>query len=143
MNNKNNPIIFGYGDDIDEMYKSIEKINKNELLKNIKSIKYSRTINYREILRFLNFGEDYQVFIFGHSCGLSDKTLLNTIFENDSCRSVKIFYFIDEKGNDNYLDTYMNISRNFNNKMKQREMVLPKDLCVAYHDLSKCSCNMD
>ena len=50
---------------------------------------------------------------------------------------------IDEKGNDNYLDTYMNISRNFNNKMKQREMVLPKDLCVAYHDLSKCSCNMD
>ena len=138
LNNDNNPIIFGYGDEIDDQYKSIEKINKNELFQNIKSIKYSKNTNYRNILKFLELHDDYQIFIFGHSCGLSDRTLLNTLFENEYCKSIKIFYYIDKNGDDNYLDTYMNITRNFNDKKKLRETVLPKELCVAYHDLSKC-----
>lgn len=136
INDMENPIIFGYGDEIDDSYNLLEKVSNNEYLENIKSIKYARTINYREILKLI-YSDDYQIFIFGHSCGLSDRTLLNTLFENDYCKSIKIYYYIDREGNDNYFDTYMNISRNFKDKKKLREVVLPKDLSIAYYTASK------
>jgi hypothetical protein len=134
LKNSENPIIFGYGDEIDERFVTLEKENDNNYYTNIKSFKYSKTNNYREILKYINFG-DYQILIMGHSCGLSDRTLLNTLFEHDNCKSIKIFYYIDKNGEDNYLDTYMNISRNFKNKQKMREIVVPKELSEPYINL--------
>ncbi|RMZ61332.1 hypothetical protein D1632_00110 [Chryseobacterium nematophagum] len=32
-----------------------------------------------------------------HSCGNTDRTLLNTIFEHENCVSVKIFYHQESK----------------------------------------------
>ena len=37
----NNPIIFGYGDELDKDYKEMEDLNDNDYLENIKSIRYS------------------------------------------------------------------------------------------------------
>lgn len=126
LNNVNNPIIFGYGDELDENYKNIEKINDKSFLENIKSSNYSITNNYKELLAFIN-AEEYEVFIIGHSCGLSDRTLLNTIFENKYCKSVKIFYHQKDAFNDNFIDTYINLSRNFNDKKLLREIVVSKE----------------
>lgn len=123
-----NPIIFGYGDELDDTYKQIEKLNKNEYLDNIKSIKYFETDNYKKLLEFIE-GDEYQVFIFGHSCGTSDRTLLNTLFEHDNCASIKPFYHKKEDGSDNYSDIVRNISRNFNNKVKMRDRVVNKTYC--------------
>jgi hypothetical protein len=48
----------------------------------------------------------------GHSCGISDRTLLNTIFEHDNCKSIKIYYYYKrENGIDDYSDKVRNISR--------------------------------
>ena len=48
----------------------------------------------------------------------------NTIFEHDNCASIKIFYYQDSENTDKYLETYKNISRNFNDKAKLRDRVV-------------------
>lgn len=89
----NNPksVIFGYGDELDNNYKTIVDKNENKFLGNIKSIKYLETDNYRKLLSFIE-SEPYQVLIMGHSCGNSDRTLLNTIFEHKNCVSIKPYF---------------------------------------------------
>jgi hypothetical protein len=126
LDNPKNPIIFGYGDEIDNKYKLIEEKNDNRYLENVKSIKYSETRNYRELLNFIN-SDYYQVYIMGHSCGISDRTLLNTLFENDNCALIKIFYHKREDKTDNYSDIVRNISRNFTKKSLMRERLIPKE----------------
>ncbi|SHH19445.1 AbiH family protein [Flavobacterium defluvii] len=123
-----NDVIFGFGDEIDEDYKSIENLNDNLYLENIKSIKYLETDNYKQLLEFLNSG-DYQIFIFGHSCGISDRTLLNTLFEHKNCSSIKSFYHKKGSETDNYSDIVRNISRNFNSKISMRDKVVNKEYC--------------
>lgn len=125
LNNKKNPIIFGYGDELDDHYPIIEKLNDNNFLENIKSVDYAKTNNYKRLLNKLENGY-FQVYIMGHSCGNTDRTLLNTIFEHENCISIKIFYYQETIEKDYYLDTYKNISRNFNNKAKLRDRVVNK-----------------
>jgi hypothetical protein len=125
-----NPIIFGFGDEIDESYHSIEKLNDNKYLENIKSIKYLETDNYKKLLEFLN-SENYQLFIFGHSCGISDRTLLSTLFEHVNCVSIKPFYHKINEQQDNYSDIIRNISRNFSNKIEMRNKVVNKEYCES------------
>jgi hypothetical protein len=120
-----NPIIFGYGDELDKDYSTIEQLNDNDFLENIKSINYSRTDSYKRLLDFINL-DNYQIFIFGHSCGISDRTLLNILFEHDNCVSIKAFYRVKEDGSDNFDDIIKNISRNFTNKAVMREKVVNK-----------------
>lgn len=121
-------IIFGYGDEMDDEYPTIEKRNNNELLKNMKTIKYSETDNYRKMLAFIE-SAPYQIFIMGHSCGNSDRTLLNTLFEHDNCVSIKPFYHKKEDGTDNYIELVQNISRNFTDMKKMRDRVVNKTYC--------------
>lgn len=128
LNSPANPIIFGFGDELDEEYKKIENLNNNEYLENIKSIKYLETDNYKRLLEIVN-SDEYQIFIFGHSCGNSDRTLLNTLFEHENCVSIKPFYYLKEDGTDNYSDMVRNISRNFNNKAIMRDKVVNKKYC--------------
>jgi hypothetical protein len=124
----NNPVIFGFGDEIDDDYKSIEKLNNNDYLENIKSINYLETDNYKKLLEYIN-SENFQIFIFGHSCGISDRTLLNTIFEHENCSSIKLYYHKKSEINDNYSDIIRNLSRNFNDKAKMRDRVVNKNYC--------------
>lgn len=125
-----NSFIFGFGDEIDKDYESIEELNNNEYLENIKSIKYLESNSYKKLLEFIN-GEEYQIFIFGHSCGISDRTLLNTLFENDNCSSIKLFYHDKKDGTDNFSDIIRNISRNFNSKVMMRDKVVNKTYCYG------------
>ncbi len=122
-------IIFGYGDELDEKYQQLQALNENECLKNIKSIRYLESANYRYVLQFLE-SEPFQVLIMGHSCGNSDRTLLNTIFEHKNCISIKPYYHIKKNGKDNYLDIVQNISRNFTNMKLMRDRVVNKKFCL-------------
>ena len=79
-------------------------------------------------MEFLNSG-DFQIFIFGHSCGISDRTLLNTLFEHKNCSSIKPFFHKKVNGSDNYSDIVRNISRNFNSKSSMRDKVVNKNYC--------------
>ena len=118
-------IIFGYGDEIDAYYEEIENLNNNEFLKHIKSFDYLKTDNYGSLINFIKSGLDYKVVILGHSCGISDRVLLNTIFESENCKEIKIYYYAWEGGND-FTEKTQNISRHFHKdkKEKMREKIV-------------------
>ncbi|MCD0479692.1 bacteriophage abortive infection AbiH family protein [Chryseobacterium sp. LC2016-29] len=122
-----NPINFGFGDEMDENYKLLETRNDNTYLENIKSFMYLNNSNYRKLLHWIEV-DDFQVFIMGHSCGLSDRTLLNTIFEHDNCKSIKLFYHDYGDGTDNFKELSQDISRHFNKKALMRSKVVDKSL---------------
>ena len=121
-------VIFGYGDELDNKYQEISSLNNNELLKNIKSIRYLEDVNYRNVLEFVE-SAPYQIYIMGHSCGTSDRILLNTLFEHPNCVSIKPFYYQNDEGQDNYIEIVQNISRNFSNAQKMRDRVVNKTFC--------------
>lgn len=125
---KPSSVIFGYGDELDKDYKNLFNLNDNELLRNFKSIKYLESSNYRYVLSFIEL-DRFQIYIMGHSCGNSDRTLMNKLFEHKNCASIKPFYYQSEDGKDNYLDIVQNISRNFTGmKLKENEVV-NKEFC--------------
>lgn len=123
-------MIFGYGDEMDQDYLQLQNLNDNECLRNIKSIKYLETDNYRSTLSFLE-SAPFQVYIMGHSCGNSDRTLLNTIFEHKNCISIKPYYYIRKDGSDNYIELIQNISRNFTDMKLMRNRVVNKMYCES------------
>jgi len=126
------PIIFGFGDEMDDVYKDIEKLNDNRYFKFIKSFQYFKRNNYRELLRFLN-SNFYQVCIYGHSCGLSDRVMLNEIFEHTNCKSIKIYHY----NNSDYTSKTMNISRHFNSNKSMREKIVNFNVKDNIHQLEK------
>ena len=123
-----NSIIFGYGDEIDPNYEKIEHLNRNEYLTNFKTFGYLKNSNYRDLELFLNSSK-YNTYIMGHSCGISDRLLLNTIFENENCESIKIFYHQKEDNTNDFIDKTMEISRNFKlaGKKQMRNIIIPYD----------------
>lgn len=134
INNPNNPIIFGYGDELSAHFAEIENQDNFGFLENMKSIKYLETDNYKRLLDFID-SDNYQIIILGHSCGRSDRTLLNMLFEHKNCVSVKVFYYsqkkirkeenrVEEKNNFSFL--MKSISRQFKNKNTLRDKVVNK-----------------
>ena len=121
-------IIFGYGDELDDQYKYLKGLNNNEYLRFFKSTRYLESDNYRKMLSFIE-SAPFQVLIMGHSCGNSDRTLLNTLFEHNNCVSIKPYYYQKDNGSDNYLDLIQNISRNFTDMKKMRDRVVNKTYC--------------
>lgn len=133
LNNPDNKMIFGFGDELDDDYIKIEKSRLKGVMNYIKSINYLNTVNYRNVLEFLEI-ENYQVFVWGHSCGLTDRTLLNHIFEHNNCAGIKPYYYqkYDEEAEEhtnNYIEIVVNIARNFKNKNKLRDRVVNLDYC--------------
>ncbi|MBD5345535.1 MAG: hypothetical protein HDR92_00170 [Bacteroides sp.] len=129
-------IIFGYGDELDDDYKALLNQTDTESLKNIKSIKYLESSNYRKLLQFIE-SEPYQIYIMGHSCGNSDRTLLNTLFEHKNCVSIKPFYYQKRDGSDNYMEIVQNICRNFTDMKLMRDYVVNKTYCEPLPQVSK------
>lgn len=119
VNSKDNPIIFGYGDEMDKKFKDLEDKDDNHYLKNMKSFGYFRTDDYKKILKFMNRSNFtlnfFEVHVIGHSLGLSDRLLLNTIFEHNNCLSIVIHY---SKKMDNFDSLVKNLSRHFNLELK-------------------------
>ena len=133
LNDASNPIIFGFGDELDKSYQDIEEEKVNGFLNYIKSFWYLKTSNYFDLIKFID-SSIFQVFILGHSCGLSDRTMLNMIFEHNNCRSIKIFYHKTEQG-DNYEKLTQEISRHFFNKGEMRKKIISFDKSSAMPQL--------
>lgn len=123
--NTDNNIIFGFGDEYDEEYLKFESLKTNEVFKHIKSFAYFQTRNYDQLIRFLD-QDEYQVFIIGHSCGLSDRTMFREIFEHKNCLSIKIFYHKIDEQNDDFTDKTFEIARHFTDKNAMRKKIAKK-----------------
>lgn len=121
--------VFGFGDELDKDYLAFEEKDDDILFEHIKSFKYLQFSNYRRLLDFIE-SSPYQILIFGHSCGLSDRTLLNTLFENENCISIKPYYHEYEEGDD-YEQKSFAISKHFKSKPALRAKVVNREYCAA------------
>ncbi|WP_247237903.1 AbiH family protein [Telluribacter sp. SYSU D00476] len=117
--NDNNPrsLIFGYGDELDENQALLETLN-DEFLRHIKSVLYTRSPYYREVIDFSDAGQ-FDIIIYGHSCSNTDRTLLNTLFEHENCVSIQPYLH-----NENDMSIYTNIYRCFKDKKLMRSRVV-------------------
>lgn len=132
LNDKDNPIIFGYGDETDEMYSKIEDFDENELTRNMKSFYYLRSLNYQRLFDFLDEGK-FDVNVMGHSCGISDRVLFNSIFQHNNLNEILIYYYKwGESNEDNdFFEKTQNISRYFDmsSKHRMRTKIVPFTKC--------------
>lgn len=128
--------IFGFGDELDKRYLGFEDEKNNELFKHIKSFEYLKTKNYYLLTRFIE-AQDFQVHIYGHSCGISDRTMLNQIFEHENCKSIKIFYHKKADNSNDYTEKTYEISRHFKDKGMMRKKIVPFDLSEEMPQPSK------
>lgn len=120
-------VVFGFGDESDADYPAIENLNENEYLNFFKSFSYLENDRYHNLLNYID-SNPYQIVVMGHSLGLSDRILLKTIMEDNNCKSIKVYYHKDEKG-DNYRDIIQNLSRHFTDNTVMRKKVVNKLLC--------------
>lgn len=121
-------MIFGYGDEIDEDYKIIEKSKQRDYLEHIKSFKYLKNRNYRNLMNFID-NRDFQVYVMGHSCGISDRVMLKRIFENSKCKSIKIFYHDNgDNGIKDFTRKTYDIALHFEDNTIMREKIVPKEM---------------
>jgi hypothetical protein len=125
LNDGSNKLIFGFGDELDEYYLLMEKEKVKGYFDYIKSFWYFRTSNYRNLVTFID-SDEYQVYVLGHSCGLSDRTMLNMVFEHLNCKSIKIYYHGNAEKN-NYVSLTHEIARHFRDKIEMRKKIVSLD----------------
>ena len=121
-----NPPIFGFGDEYDSKYLGFEAFNENSLFEHVKSFRYFLTHNNKDLLRFVN-DDMFQVYILGHSCGLTDRTMFKSILENKNCKSVKIFHHNRPDGTNDYHEKTIELGRHFSDKGRMREIIVDFD----------------
>lgn len=120
-------VVFGVGDESRELYADIESLYDDEWLQPLKSFHYLKNQEYQNLLGFIEDG-DYEIYVIGHSCSITDRTLLNMIFEHDSCKKIHVYHY---DGMTSYLRTAYNIARNFNNKVRLRRVLQPFNLKLS------------
>lgn len=105
--------IFGIGDEHHDEYKKLKSHEYlTELFKFNKSTWYLKNNNISELVTFIKNWGPYNVEIYGHSCGISDRTLLKKIFSTENLNKINIFYHETEE---KYTDTTIEILRHFDN----------------------------
>ncbi len=128
----NNPINFGYGAELDGRFKELRNLHENSILKFVKSYDYHLNSDYQKLLKYLK--TDYEVYIFGHSCGQSDGTILHQLLDNPRCKRIKIFPF---KSSENFRTITQEISGHFEDWKEMYHKITPfteTDLCPQYSD---------
>lgn len=114
-------MVFGIGDEQEGLYHEIESLYDDDWLHCMKSFHYFKNDSYQELLGFIEKGE-YEIFVIGHSCSITDRTLLSMMFEHEHCKKIYVHHY---KGLSSYLKTTYNIARNFKDKVKMRKVVQP------------------
>lgn len=91
-------IVFGYGNDQNDDYQEIKKLEEDEFLRYFKTFDYLNNSNYDKVNEeAIDKFPNYEVYILGHSLGLTDKTLLSEILNSEKCRKIKFFKRTDLK----------------------------------------------
>lgn len=115
-------LVFGWGDDMHSTYAKIEELNDNRYMKYTKSFDYLKTVRYHSLMAVLR--SEYEVYIVGHSCGLSDRTMLQTIFNSEKCIQIKIFFHDRGDGTNDFIEKTIEISRHCPNKPGLRQKIV-------------------
>lgn len=134
---KDNPIVFGYGDESTEEIQRLEHLGVNEYLRKLKSFAYLKTPNYKNLLSFID-ADQFEAYIIGHSCGITDRALLKEIFEHKNCESIRVYFYQRSDGSNSFEETTLEISRHFSNKQLMRRKLVNKDSMDYIPQLKAC-----
>lgn len=122
-------IVFGFGNETDELYLKLEDHANREFIRNVKSFAYARNSNYHRVISFID-SEPFEIFVMGHSCGITDHTMLNLIFEHKNCHSIRVFFYENkETGDRNFREVTENIARLFKDKVLFRRRLVTENNC--------------
>lgn len=128
--------IFGIGDEYHIEYNKIKELDDiDEILKFSKSFWYQKNNNYQDLMKVLDcykpstydgytVENKFIIDILGHSCGLSDRTLLKNILENESVHTINLYYHPDKN---DYTNKLYDIWRHFDDPHNFRMKVKPFD----------------
>ncbi len=116
LENTDNPMIFGFAASNKESKDLLIK-NNNNFVSNIKKFNYLYTNNELSLKTWMN-EEDFNLFILGHSCGISDKLILHQIFNSTKLNKIIPFYYKNRQG---YFDMMVNIDRIIDDYSKSRQ----------------------
>jgi hypothetical protein len=127
----NNPdsVIFGYGDELDAKYSEIENLNENVFFTHIKSFMYLKTNNYKKIFEMIN-RDKFEVQVYGHSIGTSDRTLFSQIVNHENLDNIKLFYHQKNEIENDFVTKTHELSRHFKDKGKMRLQIVPFESSV-------------
>lgn len=114
-----NPIIFGYAADNNEA-RQLVNLDDKEYMRNIKKHNYKRTNEEDRLLDYLSDNEEIEVAILGHSCGISDKLILNQIVNSRNVIKIRLFYHLNYE---HYFETQVNLDRIMNNDQNFEKLV--------------------
>lgn len=112
LKNDSNPMVFGYSAFDSECFKLIDK-EENEYIKNIKRHQYKMADNEVRLKEFLNEKKDIEVSILGHSCGLSDKHILELMLNHKNVSSIRIYYYDNRESYFNLQTNIFRIIKNY------------------------------
>ncbi|NAY92115.1 hypothetical protein GTQ34_09300 [Muricauda sp. JGD-17] len=129
LDSEMNPIIFGYGDETHPEFNKLKDLNSDDHLEHFKSYKYSRTNNLRLLNNFIS-AQSFDVHLIGHSCALSDRVLLSTIFEHRNCFSIVPYL---RKGVNNYFKLQTGISRHIESMYEFRQKIMIEPQCPKFN----------
>lgn len=116
LGNESNPIIFGFAADQEESKKLLRENNNNHV-RNIKKFNYLFAENEERLKEHLK-SDYFNVFILGHSCGISDNLILSEIFNTPKIEKIIPFYYENRNG---YFNTMVNIDRIIDDYSKSSE----------------------
>lgn len=85
-------------------------------MQDISIINYPEFYNEAKLNEHLQ-SEEYNVYILGHSCGISDGLILSQIFNSQNIHQIIPFYFKDRMG---YFDTMVNVDRIIDDYSKEK-----------------------
>lgn len=124
-------IVFGYGDDGNEDYRAMKFTGINEFLENFKTFDYLHNSNYRAVINDLSVLPNYEVYVLGHSLGVTDKTLLGEIMDSDKCLNIHLFKRPDLEESYKIFDLkklHFNLSRILEHDRSSRNKIVPIDI---------------
>lgn len=120
-------IVFGYGNDQNQEYQLMKETEQKEYLRNFKTFRYLRNKRYSKVeLDCIEKFNRYEVCVLGHSLGLTDKTLLQELLDNEKCVSIKIYRRPDKSKDEQpeyYDDLTMALSRIMSTERDVRKKV--------------------
>ncbi|MBE7653497.1 AbiH family protein [Tenacibaculum finnmarkense] len=135
-NSLSEDIIFGYGDDTDEIYQQMKASKNNNFLKYFKTFDYLKSKNYRKVLNQLATFDKYDVLVIGHSLGGTDKTILKTILDDNACQNIELLKRSDLENEQlkaaNLFELYANLARIFDSEAFLREKVISLQQSVNF-----------
>ncbi len=87
--------IFGYGNDLNQEYQRMKNLEEDFILENFKTVNYMMDNKYYTLINDITRVIAYDAYVLGHSLSLTDKTLLQEIFDHKHCFKIHLLKRLD------------------------------------------------